>query len=57
MTTTPDHQSIEDAYRPPADMLDRLPDSVERREAKRLLDCSQEIAHVARERLRPEPGG
>jgi hypothetical protein len=52
MTDQPpiDHQSLEYAYVPASQALDRLPDCVESRRAKQLLDESEKVAHVAREK-------
>jgi hypothetical protein len=50
------HETIEDAYRPVAEVLTRLPDGVEKREAARLLEESERVAHVSRERAIREDG-
>ena len=44
------HESLENAYAVPAKALEKLADSVESREAKRLLAASEQVAHVAREK-------
>ena len=53
MSDVPDHQTIEDAFRWPSEVVGRLPDSIETREARRLLEVSEGLAHQARERVRP----
>lgn len=52
MTDQPpiDHQSLEYAYVPASQALDRLPECVESRRAKQLLDESEQVAHIAREK-------
>ena len=55
MVDVPDHQNIEDAYRWANEVTKRLPDSIESREARRLIEISESLAHQARERHRPEP--
>jgi hypothetical protein len=55
MTEIVSHQEIEDAYRWAGEITKRLPDSIESREARRLIEVSEGLAHQARERVRPEP--
>jgi hypothetical protein len=38
----------------PLKVLDRLPDCIERREAERLVNVVDDLAHRAHERIRPE---
>lgn len=48
------HEMIEDAFKgKPIDVLARLPDNVESREAARLIDVATDLAHIAREK-RPD---
>lgn len=51
--TRPDHEQIADAFEPAVQILGRLPDITEAREAKRLLDISADLAHQAREKVGP----
>lgn len=45
-----DHETIEDAFRKPAEVIGTLPETTESREAKRLLEISEKLTHEARER-------
>jgi hypothetical protein len=47
------HQDLERAFKPATEAISRLPESVEKREAKRLLAAAEQVAHIGRER-RPE---
>lgn len=48
---TPDHEKIERAYnRVRVEILTKLPDSIETREAGRLVDVAEKLTHEARER-------
>lgn len=50
-TKLPDHQEIERWIKQqPLEVIARLPDSIERREAERLIRAAEDVAHVARER-------
>ncbi len=48
-----DYQQIEEAFRVPAKVLEKLGDSTEARESKRLLDLSNGLAYHAREKQGP----
>lgn len=52
--TTPTHEDLEHAFHAPQKVLARLPDSIEARESRRLIDVAEKLAHQARERVRPE---
>lgn len=55
MTDTPlTHETIENAFKPAAEVIARLPDTTESREARRLVDVAEKLTHEARERVRPE---
>lgn len=45
-----DHETLEYAYVPASQAIDRLPDCIESRRAKQLLDESEKVAHIAREK-------
>lgn len=45
-----DHEAIEKAYKPASEVISRLPDTTETREARRLLGISEGLVHEARER-------
>jgi hypothetical protein len=48
-TTLPTHESLEQAFQEARKVVANLPPSIESREAKRLLDCSEDVAHAARD--------
>jgi hypothetical protein len=48
-TVLPTNQTIEQAYQEARKVIANLPPSIESREAKRLLDCSEDVAHAARD--------
>ena len=52
----PDWASIENAYEQPANVLDGLPDSTERRSAERHLKLSYQYAKECREKVRYQEG-
>jgi hypothetical protein len=47
------HEDIEGAYKPAVEVIAKLPDTTETREARRLVDISERLAHEARERTQP----
>lgn len=47
------HERIEGAYVSAREAIKRLPDITESREARRLLDISEDLAHRAREKTLP----
>jgi hypothetical protein len=50
-TKIPDHAEIEKWVKhQPLEVIARLPDSIERREAERLIRAAETVAHVAREK-------
>jgi hypothetical protein len=51
----PTHQVIEEAFKPAQKILERLSDGIERREADRLVRAAEQVAHVARDRMRLPP--
>jgi hypothetical protein len=50
------HEQIEGAFGVPTEILSRLPDSIESREAGRLVKIAEDLTHQARERA-PRPNG
>lgn len=55
--TTPDCQTIEDAYEAPARVIEALPESDEQHAARYHLELSREHAFYAREQARDaDPG-
>ena len=46
------HQTIEDAYKVPESIINRLPSSIESREAKRILEIARDLTYRARERVK-----
>lgn len=53
----PSHQTIEEAFKPAREMIDRLPDeSFQARRAKANLDAAEEYAHDFRDTMRPPIG-
>lgn len=47
------HEDIEGAYKPAAEVIAKLPDTTETREARRLVDVAEQLTHEARERTKP----
>jgi hypothetical protein len=56
MTEHLTNEQIEGAFAVPTEILKRLPDSIESREAGRLVRIAEELAHEARDRA-PRPNG
>jgi hypothetical protein len=56
MTEHLTNEQIEGAFAVPTVILKRLPDSIESREAGRLVRIAEELAHEARDRA-PRPNG
>lgn len=54
MTDTPNHEHIEQAFKPATDLMERLPDCIETREARRVIGVAENLAHEARERHAPK---
>lgn len=50
----PDHEGIDKYCRElPKEIIGKLPDSIEQREALRLADVMSDLAHQAREKVKP----
>jgi hypothetical protein len=47
------HEDIEGAYKPATEIIAKLPDTTETREARRLVDVAEKLTHEARERTGP----
>lgn len=45
------HEDIERGFKAPVEVISRLPDSIEAREARRLVDVAEKLTHEARERV------
>lgn len=53
MTERVSHETIENAFKPAAEVIAKLPDSTESREARRLVEISEKLTHEARDRAKP----
>jgi hypothetical protein len=47
------HEGIEQAFKPAAEVIAKLPDTTETREARRLVDVAERLTHESRERTQP----
>lgn len=54
MTDRITHENIEGAFKPAVEVIARLPDSTESREARRLVTVAEKLTHEARERAKTE---
>lgn len=50
---TVSHEMIERAFKAPAEIIEKLPETTETREVRRLLTVAEQLTHETRERTQP----